>query len=260
MSSQPKKNTIWSDALLEETLCSGLGQSGTIRDTSHLIKVSDRDVESYEYPSNYDKVTEVVKGNHLSAVVVESGEIVESERVEEMKKRLGAVGFDETKLVEFDETKCRAHIPVTELDAEDMVAREIARYLKEENADLMLRIVKVLGRQKALHVLYATDDILDKGGMQTSDGYRMRSPGGVFIQLVRKDNTILNCQRKEIFIEDAIKKKKHKAMKRLTQPRRVSQARQELLRKRQEESDKIAVVEDGLEGIDETGMIHFCDD
>lgn len=76
------------------------------------------------------------------------------------------------------------------------------------------RCVKSLGRKKALEILYATEDIQERGGMLTSDGYRKRSPGGVYIQLVRKDDTILNCQRKNIFIEDFLKKKKQKQMKR----------------------------------------------
>jgi len=102
------------------------------------------------------------------------------------------------------------------------------------------------------------------------EGNRTRTPGGVYIQLIRKDDTILNCQRKQIFIEDAIKKKKQKAVKRLAQARRFNQAKQELMRKEKRsgategnEGKHKATTQDDeedlLDGIEEDGMIYFDD-
>ena len=143
-----------------------------------------------------------------------------------------------------------------------------------------------------MEILYATEDIQDNGGMLTSvrlplsfrqvmnicvlivfflkEGNRTRTPGGVYIQLIRKDDTILNCQRKQIFIEDAIKKKKQKAVKRLAQARRFNQAKQELMRKEKrsgategDEGKHKATTQDDeedlLDGIEEDGMIYFDD-
>jgi hypothetical protein len=46
------------------------------------------------------------------------------------------------------------------------------------------------------------------------EGDRYRTAGGVYIQLLRKDDSLLNCQRKKIFIEDAERKKRQKQAKR----------------------------------------------
>ena len=79
---------------------------------------------------------------------------------------------------------------------------------------LLDRCVKVLGRKKALEILFATQDIEEIGGMFTSDGNRRRSPGGVYLQLIKRDDSILSVQKKQIFIEDEDKKKKKKIVKR----------------------------------------------
>ena len=98
--------------------------------------------------------------------------------------------------------------------------------------------MKVLGRKKSLEILFATQDIEEIGGMFTSvriqvsptrclatpvesfnsfiwkDGNRRRSPGGVYLQLIKRDDSILAVQKKQIFIEDEDKKKKKKIVKR----------------------------------------------
>jgi len=90
----------------------------------------------------------------------------------------------------------------------------------------------------------------------------------VYIQLVRKDDTILNCQKKKIFIEDVLKKKKQKAMKRLAQSKRFNNAKQVLKQKikngstdsGQEKQDAAQEnEEDLLDGMTEDGMIFFYD-
>lgn len=52
----------------------------------------------------------------------------------------------------------------------------------------------------------------------------------MFFQLLKKDETILNCQRSQIFIEDALKKKKAKSLKRLKQRQKFDLAKKELQR------------------------------
>lgn len=256
------KNTIWSDSLLEDSLCSGISQFSSISNTDELIHVSGRDIESYQYSASQTTQKNAKIKNHLRSPAAREGMDAKKEIPrEDVKKRLGA-------LVAFDENKSRSRIHVTEIDTEENVAKEIARYLNEEKIELISRCVKVLGRKKALEILYATEDIQDNGGMLTSDGNRTRTPGGVYIQLVRKDDTILNCQRKQIFIEDAIKKKKQKALKRLAQTKRFNKAKEELLKKKKaglnkEYDDKQETTqneeEDLLDGIEEDGMIYFYD-
>ncbi len=127
------KNTIWSDSLLEDSLCSGIGQFSSIHNTDDLIHVSGRDVESYQYSAS--QTTKDTKSrNHLTgpglASKLQTTNEEEIPKKEEVKKRLGA-------LVAFDENKSRSRIHVTEIDTEENVAREIARYLQEEKIELI---------------------------------------------------------------------------------------------------------------------------
>ena len=46
--------------------------------------------------------------------------------------------------------------------------------------------------------------------------------------MLKKDETILNCQRSKIFIEDVARKKRQKAIKRLKQKERFNKAKKEL--------------------------------
>jgi phosphorylated adapter RNA export protein len=161
------------------------------------------------------------------------------------------------------------------------------------------RCVKALGKKKSLELLYATEDIQEKGGMLTSvinlyylkienkiptfingfyfkDNRRKRSPGGVYFQLIKQDETILNAQRKQIFIEDEIKKKQAKKLKRLRQRARFNEAKknlQEQIGLKSESSDQsnnsstavlnldqsksLNGVNNDIENVNEEEMIYF---
>lgn len=141
-----KKNNIWSNALVEESLCQDIGKFTSIQNNENVIKVSNRDVESYEYTVDEIKDEKADKNpskrNHLS-IDTNLVNFVKKEKTSplkqvkeeptdsfEIKKRLGA-------LVTYDESKSRAHIPVTEIDNEDLVTKEIAKYLQENNFELI---------------------------------------------------------------------------------------------------------------------------
>ena len=93
------------------------------------------------------------------------------------------------------------------------------------------------------------------------EGHRRRTPGGVYIQLIRKDETILNCQRKKIFIEDSIKKKHQKAVKRLIQKKKFNKSKKELQDKvanaKQTQNSNEENDGDGFDDMEESEMIYF---
>ena len=97
--------------------------------------------------------------------------------------------------------------------------------------------------------------------LRQKEGHRRRTAGGVYMQLIRKDETILNCQRKKIFIEDSIKKKHQKAAKRLVQKKKFNKCKKELqdrvaeskqIQNSNEENDG-----DGFDDMEEGQMIYF---
>lgn len=101
----------------------------------------------------------------------------------------------------------------------------------KKKVDLIERCVKTLGRNKSLELLYAAQDIEDAGGMYTEDDQRRRTPGGVYIQLIKSDNTILSVQKKKIFIQSLEEKKLHKRKKRFNQKQRLQREKAKLLEK-----------------------------
>jgi hypothetical protein len=55
---------------------------------------------------------------------------------------------------------------------------------------LIRRIVKTLGTDTTLDYLRRTQQIEESGGMQTSDGTKRRTPGGVFFHLIKSERPI----------------------------------------------------------------------
>jgi len=72
------------------------------------------------------------------------------------------------------------------------VVRHIAIALGETDEhpiSLIKRIVKIMGKERALVILAQTQEIEARGGMFLPDGSRKRTPGGVFFKLVRDQVT-----------------------------------------------------------------------
>jgi hypothetical protein len=192
------KLKIWSNVLVEQTLCENIDSFGLTQITDQ-VNDKQRGVETYVYNKEPNSTNN--KTNHQNDADQPKHRLQEQR---EIKDRLGP-------LIKFDENKSRTHIRVTELDTDELVIREIARCLEEPNIDVITRCVRVLGKKKSLELLYATEDIVQTGGMLTSDGFRRRTPGGTYLQLVKIDQTILKCQKKQILIlEDYQKQKKNK--------------------------------------------------
>lgn len=264
-----KRNAVWKNALQEQNLCEEIKKFGAFNssDKTNLVSI-ERGVESYEYalensvpPGSADKTTATTAAkNHLSVTVKAEDAAAAVDRKPELEERLG-------EAVSFDANKSRSHVHVTELDTEQAVAKEIAKQLCENNLEIISRCVKVLGRKKSLEILFATQDIEEIGGMFTSDGNRRRSPGGVYLQLIKRDDSILTVQKKQIFIEDEDKKKKKKIVKRLKQKAKFEIAKKVLHEqvKRDGQKEKVspnntakdAQEADDMNDLQEDEMIYF---
>jgi hypothetical protein len=64
------------------------------------------------------------------------------------------------------------------------------------------------------------------------EGNRKRTPGGVYLQLLKRDETILKCQMSKILIKDEVQKKKKNQRKRLKQKLKFEKVKQELMQNR----------------------------
>ncbi|XP_073813472.1 phosphorylated adaptor for RNA export [Musca autumnalis] len=109
------------------------------------------------------------------------------------------------------------------------VAREMAKKLHEEKDDLIVRIVEVLGLELPLKIFKETQRIEADGGMTIKNGQRRRTPGGVFLFLIKHNETISADDQKAIFSEDrSSANKKHKDMKTLMRERKVEELKKRL--------------------------------
>jgi hypothetical protein len=61
----------------------------------------------------------------------------------------------------------------------------LAELLQEPEKALLARVLKMLGQERCAAILADTLTIESNGGMLTRAGDRRRSPGGVFLQLVK---------------------------------------------------------------------------
>ncbi|XP_022105866.1 phosphorylated adapter RNA export protein-like [Acanthaster planci] len=103
-------------------------------------------------------------------------------------------------------------IPINPLLSKKEITGKLAYSLQEAKRELIVRVVNTLGVEKSLELWKLTADTEKNGGMMTVNGSRRRSPGGVFLQLMKTDPQVTQQQIHEIFAEERKKdsEEKHK--------------------------------------------------
>lgn len=64
------------------------------------------------------------------------------------------------------------------------------------------RVVDIIGKEKAIEFYEKTKRIEEDGGMMIMNGSRRRTPGGVYLFLVKNDRHIPRSDIREIFAQD----------------------------------------------------------
>ncbi|XP_014905119.1 phosphorylated adapter RNA export protein [Poecilia latipinna] len=100
------------------------------------------------------------------------------------------------------EMDIKGRYEITEDDPDDKVVEEIAYRLQEPKKELIERVVQVVGKKKAIELLGETATLEENGGMYTMDGSRRRTPGGVFLNLLKNTPSVSKTQIKKIFLEE----------------------------------------------------------
>lgn len=95
------------------------------------------------------------------------------------------------------------HQHVTAKDSPLIVGEEIHRVLREPDhmKITFVRVAEVLGTEKALDLLHQTEYIEESGGLKILNGQRRRTPGGVYLYLLKGDSSVTKENHKEIFKE-----------------------------------------------------------
>nr|XP_044987869.1 phosphorylated adapter RNA export protein [Jaculus jaculus] len=117
------------------------------------------------------------------------------------------------------EMNYKGRYEITEEDSQEKVADEISFRLQEPKKDLIARVVKIIGNKKAIELLMETAEVEQNGGLFIMNGSRRRTPGGVFLNLLKNTPSISEEQIKDIFYIENQKEYENKkaARKRRTQ-------------------------------------------
>lgn len=117
------------------------------------------------------------------------------------------------------EMDVKGRYEITEDDPDDKVIDEIAHRLQEPKKELIDRVVKIVGKKKAIELLGETATLEESGGVYTMDGSRRRTPGGVYLNLLKNTPSITKAQIRQIFFDEQQKdcKSKKAAQKRRRQ-------------------------------------------
>lgn len=226
-SSVPNKYNIWTESLQEDTLME------TMRGCDVTLNgMRNRDVESYDYSlkyrmnggnayhralkrrqSNSDDSDGFGGGKRFRSTSfggVSCG-MMQAQR-KSAKLRLGKRNSSDESQDSFQ----NAPRHILDLNVADgctyeVFAAELARKLCEEKDDLMLRVVNVLGKEIPAKLFKETQKIEADGGMLIMNGARRRTPGGVFLFLLKHNEEIDKDDKRSIFLEEkkaAIKERK----------------------------------------------------
>lgn len=79
------------------------------------------------------------------------------------------------------------------------IGQVMARNLREEKSQLIVQVVAEIGKEASFDLYRTTQKIEREGGMLTINKKRRRTPGGVFLFLVKTSNNIEENAKRQIF-------------------------------------------------------------
>lgn len=206
-----KVNNIWGSVVQEQcqdAIAAELGVFGMEGEVS----LSSRNVETYNYVLAR-KMMEKEREQEKERAAAGGGEVsMLDAQLEEYMNNKGSearAGGDgkrkrtaKERLGPRAEMDVKGRYEITEHDPEEKVADEIAHRLQEPKIELIERIVSVIGAKKAIELLSETATLEESGGVYTVDGSRRRTPGGVYLNLLKNTPSISKAQVKKIFLEE----------------------------------------------------------
>ncbi|ALC48199.1 Phax [Drosophila busckii] len=199
---------VWTAALQEESLSENMRSCNLTRQVGN-----DRSVENYAFPQKHKKSLKrrlfdspnessaLKRGRQFSC----SNESAAQQAKTSVKQRLGQRVRRGNNF-----GKPRHILDLNDLNARDAcdVASEMASKLYELKDELIVRVVQVLGIDLPLQLYKQTQRIEADGGIMIKNGNRRRTPGGVFLFLLKQHEQITPAQLKSIFSEDKTKSRK----------------------------------------------------
>ncbi|KAM9330927.1 phosphorylated adapter RNA export protein [Gastrophryne carolinensis] len=193
------KNNIWGAVLQEQTQEAVAAELG-IMDMDGQIDMS-RQSETYNYMFAR-KIMAKEKEDERSKLDKELDDYMHEDREHGPKEENGHLKRKrpvKERLGERVEMDFKGRYEITENDSEDKISDEIAYRLHEPKKDLIQRVVKTIGAKKAIELLVETTEVEQNGGLFIMNGSRRRTPGGVYLNLLKNTPSITSDQIKDIF-------------------------------------------------------------
>ncbi|XP_041833656.1 phosphorylated adapter RNA export protein [Melanotaenia boesemani] len=212
-----KVNNIWGSVVQEQCQDAVTAELGIFG--MEGVDMSSRNVETYNFVLARKMMEKDREMEKQSQQVKEEGEVsmLDAELEDYMKNRglEDRSGGDakrkrpvKERLSTVAEMDVKGRYEITEDDPDESVSDEIAYRLKETKKELIERVVKVIGKKKAIELLGETATLEEAGGVYTMDGSRRRTPGGVYLNLIKNTPSITKTQIKKIFFEEQLKENK----------------------------------------------------
>uniref|UniRef100_A0A2K5CQF0 Phosphorylated adapter RNA export protein n=1 Tax=Aotus nancymaae TaxID=37293 RepID=A0A2K5CQF0_AOTNA len=215
-----KVKNIWGAVLQEQnqdavaTELGILGMEGTIdrsrqSETYNYLLAKKLRRESQEHTKELDKeLDEYMHSDKKMGSMEEENGQGHLKRKRPVKDRLG----------NRPEMNYKGRYEITEEDFQEKVADEISFRLQEPKKDLIARVVRIIGNKKAIKLLIETAEVEQNGGLFIMNGSQRRTPGGVFLNLLKNTPSISEEQIKDIFyIENQKEYENKKAARKRTQ-------------------------------------------
>ncbi|KAM8961766.1 phosphorylated adapter RNA export protein [Pelodytes ibericus] len=193
------KFNIWGAVLQEQTQEAVATELG-IMDMEGQIDMS-RESETYNYVLARKMMEKATKeeqlklDKELDEYMHDDKEPIPKEENGHLKRKRPV----KERLGERLEMDYKGRYEITEADSDDKVSDEIAHRLREPKKDLIQRVVKTVGAKKAIELLMETAEVEQNGGLFIMNGSRRRTPGGVYLNLLKSTPSISSDQVKEIF-------------------------------------------------------------
>ncbi|XP_057669022.1 phosphorylated adapter RNA export protein [Diorhabda carinulata] len=211
-----KKFDIWSNRLQEDTLAATLDNCDVVQ------KDRSRDVESYDFT-----IAHKYYENKFKVIERTNNKRRHDDRNTNFRQIRRSTSSDrDIKGV----AKIISDLKIDINGKPEDLARDIANKLFEEKEELILKAINILGKQKAIDIFNKVKDIEADGGMLIMNKTRRRTPGGVYLFLVRHDYHITPDQRNEIFGEE---RQNYKNLIKKKQKEKRLKLRQEIAKSRE---------------------------
>lgn len=191
-----RRNNIWSSVMEEQVLAQEIGGFGLKR----RLDQGDRSVESYDY-------LQARQFREQEAQQYSDEDEEEEEDEETKNKRMSRKRHVKERL-SYRKPKTKSgkreliDVEIRESMTDDEVGLAIAEGLMERKPELIVRVVEVLGREKALDLYKNTQELERDGGLMVLNGSRRRTSGGVYLHLLKTYPTLEHTDLIKIFSQD----------------------------------------------------------